>query len=251
MLISGRSLALECNWNCCPRYPDLRRFSYTQARYGDRVFINIDFIRIFLSSIIQWGIRGKKFIIACQNSDTQFNHTWLARLRPYALHIYTINSVIQDPMITTIPIGFGDWSLDIIPDIKASAPRTIEILAGFIVSTNPRARQPCLESMQKDPRALTDITKTKQEYYERLCITKYVVCPEGQGHDTHRVYESIYFGAVPILLKPSVLAHLYKDMPIRWVDSWDSIELNWESDKKQLDEWVEKNPSWYSEKLIK
>ena len=250
MLVSGRSLALECKWNCCPRYPDLRRFSYTQARHGDRVFINIDYIDTFLSSIVVWGIRGKKFVIACQNSDTEFNHIWLARLRPYALHIYTINCVIQDPMITTIPIGFGDWSLNIIPAIHVSNPRSIDILAGFLVKTNSKAREPCLESMKRDIRAITDLTKTKQEYYERLSISKYVVCPEGQGHDTHRIYESIYFGAIPILLKPSVLAHLYKDMPIRWVDSWDSIELNWETDKAKLDRWCSVNIGWESRRFL-
>lgn len=212
------------------------------------MFINIDYIRAFLSTIAPWGIR-KKFVLACQNSDTEFNAGWLNKLRPYALHIYTINCVIQDPILTTIPIGFGDWSLDIIPSIRGSAPRTIDILAGFLVKTNPRARQPCLESMLKDPRAITGIT-TKQEYYERLCISKYVVCPEGQGHDTHRIYESIYFGAIPVLLKPSVLSHLYKDMPIVYVDSWDSIELNWDVDKKRLDDWVTQNPGWFYRSLM-
>jgi len=249
MLISGRSLALECQWNCCPRYPELRKFSYMQARHGDRVFINIDYISTFLSALPKWGT-GKKFILACQNADTEFNTFWLTKLRRYALHIYSINCVIQDPMVTTIPIGFGDWSLNMIPTIWYEADRTIEILAGFLVKTNPGVRQPCVEIMLKDPRARTDLTLTKQHYYQRLCITKYVVCPEGQGHDTHRIYESIYFGAIPILLKGSVLAHLYKDMPILWVDSWDSIKLDWEADKKRLDDWVAKNPNWHSRRLI-
>ena len=248
MLISGRSLALECKWNCCPRYPELRQFNYTHAQHGDTVFINIDFIANFTQKFLMG--HAKKFVIACQNSDKEFNLQWLERLRPYALHIYSINCVIQDPMITTVPIGFGDWSLDSIPSIQRGGSRTIEILAGFRIRTNPKVRQACLNSMQKDPRALTEITQTRKEYYERLSISKYVVCPEGEGHDTHRVYESIYFGAIPILLKPSVLAHLYKDMPIYWVDSWDSIKLDWETHKKQLDDWCAANPNWYSRLLI-
>ena len=250
MLISGRSLALECKWNCCPRYPDLRPFSYMQARHGDRVFVNIDFIERFIGAFIMWGHQGKKFVIACQNADTEFNRYWLQKLRPHALHIYTINCVIQDPMVTTIPLGFGDWSLDIIPSMRVFEPRTIEILAGFLVRTNPIARQPCLDSMQKDTRALISLTKTRDEYYRRLAISKYVVCPEGTGHDTHRVYESIYFGAVPILLRTSQLTHLYKGMPIKWVDSWVSLELDWDTDKAKLDAWIAENPGWATRKLI-
>lgn len=227
----------------------MRKFSYTQATYGDRVFINIDFIRKFLDSIVVWG-RGKKFIFACHNSDKPFNLYWLNKLRPYALRIYTINCAIQDPIVTAIPIGFGDWSINVIPTIPIFGLRTIEILAGFLVKTNPKAREPCLNSMKLDSRAITDMITPTEEYYKRLCISKYVVCPEGQGHDTHRVYESLYFGAIPILLKPSVLADLYKDMPILWVDSWDSIELDWDTDKKKLDSWVENNPMWHSINVI-
>ena len=154
-------------------------------------------------------------------------------------------------MITTIPLGFGDWSLDIIPTIQVSEPRTIEILAGFLVNTNIIARQPCLDAMLKDLRAVTDLTETREEYYHRLCVTKYVVCPEGEGHDTHRVYESIYFGAVPILKNPSSLAHLYKGMPIKWVDSWEGIDLDWDADKAKLDGWVAENVGWESRALMK
>lgn len=250
MLISGRSLALECHWNCCPRYPEMRKFSYMQAKHGDRVFINIDFITMFLSGMPK--LSAKKFVIACQNADTEFNLRWLERLRPYALHIYSINCVIQDPIVTTIPIGFGDWSLDIIPNIKFESDRSIEILAGFLVKTNPGVRQPCVEIMLRDPRARTDLTLTRQHYYQRLCMTKYVVCPEGQGHDTHRIYESIYFGAVPILVHGNPLTHMYErlELPIKWVDSWSSIVLDWETDKANLDSWVSKNPNWFTRPFL-
>jgi hypothetical protein len=221
-----------------------------QAKHGDRVFVNIDCIGRFLQAFLIWGVQGKKFVIACQNADTEFNRYWLQKLKPHALHIYTINCVIEDPMITTIPLGFGDWSLDIIPTIQVSEPRTIEILAGFLVRTNPLARQTCLDAMKKDPRAITDLTTKREEYYQRLAITKYAVCPEGTGHDTHRVYESIYFGAVPILLRSSQLTHLYKDMPIKWVDSWESLDLDWDADKAKLDLWVAENPGWATRALI-
>ena len=214
------------------------------------MFINIDFVNAFLSGMPK--LSAKKFVIACQNADTEFNLRWLERLRPYALHIYSINCVIQDPIVTTIPIGFGDWSLDIIPNIKFETDRTIEILAGFLVRTNPGVRQPCVEVMLRDPRARTDLTLTRQHYYQRLCMTKYVVCPEGQGHDTHRIYESIYFGAVPILVRGNPLTHMYErlELPIKWVDSWSSIVLEWETDKAKLDLWVSKNPTWFTQPFL-
>lgn len=253
MLLSGRSLATSCKWNTCPRYGAnvVRQFSYILARHGDSVFINLDYVRNFLAHFAMWGSRGKKFVLVCQNSDREFNSAVLERLRPYALHIYSINCVIQDPMVTAIPIGFGDWSIDYLPGIdKTPLERTIQLLAGFSIGTNPALRQPCQDAMQKDPRALVGLTKFRKEFYDRLRITKYVVCPEGEGHDTHRIYEGIYFGAVPILIRPNPLAFMYEGWPIKWVDSWEDIDIStWEEDYAKLNAWVEANPDWATTKF--
>lgn len=247
MLLSGRSLALQCQWNCCPRYPtQVRPFSYVAARHGDRVFLNLDFLDRFFRAIPVWMRGSKKFVLVCQNSDREFNRGYLERLRPYALHIYSINCVIQDPMVTTLPIGFGDWSIDHLPlHPKDPLDRTIEIYAAFTTATNPKVREPCKESLLKDPRVTWKMSAScRAEFYDLVRQSKYVACPEGEGHDTHRIYESIYFGAVPIVKSPSVLAHLYEGWPIRWVPDWDHIELDWEADQSRLREWINRNPDW-------
>ena len=157
-------------------------------------------------------------------------------------------------MVTAIPIGFGDWSIDFLPSHpRPDVPRDIELLAGFKVETNRTKRQPCLDAMLADPRALTGITTCRSDFYDRIWRSKYVVCPEGEGHDTHRLYESIYFGAVPILLRGNPLTHMYErlGLPIKWVDSWETIETsNWEHEKKQLDEWVAANSDWVTRSYV-
>ena len=52
-----------------------------------------------------------------------------------------------------------------------------------------------------------------------LCRSKFVLCPEGTGIDTHRVYESLYCGATPVVLRNS-LSHLYERLPVCIVDKW-------------------------------
>lgn len=217
------------------------------ARTGDRVFVNLDFVTTFLHQFTLWEPR-KKFVLICQNSDRPFNEMRLRQLAPYALHIYSINCVIQHPTVTAIPIGFGDWSLDFLPSHpRPDVPRDIELLAGFKVETNPARRQPCLDALSKDPRALVGLTSYRPEFYDRLWRSKYVACPEGEGHDTHRIYESIYFGAVPVLLRGNPLTHMYErlGLPIKWVDSWESIDTSgWDVEKALLDDWVSRNPGW-------
>jgi hypothetical protein len=57
------------------------------------------------------------------------------------------------------------------------------------------------------------------EYFMELCRSKFVLCPEGTGMDTHRVYESLYCGATPVVLRSS-LSHLYETLPVCIVDKW-------------------------------
>lgn len=225
------------------------------AKHGDRVFLNLDYLHIFLLQFSMWGAGAirKKFVLVCQNSDRQFNEQRLQKLAPYALHIYSINCVIQHPMVTAIPIGFGDWSLDILPaHDKTPLERTIELYGAFTIGTNAQIRQPCYDAIKQDPRVVFQTTDTRQAFYDLIRKSKYVICPEGEGHDTHRIYESIYFGAVPVLVRGNPLTHMYDrlEFPIKWVDSWSDMVLDWESDKKRLDEWVAANPDWASRSIF-
>lgn len=241
MLISGKKYALDCIWNCCPRYNVT--FNSDKASEADTVFVNLDYINIFISEATK---TSKKFIVLCHNSDKEFNNYWFNILDPYTNHIYSINSIIENNKVTTIPLGFVDWKLDFISNIdRTEVERTIEINASFTLTTNSRIRQPCKDALIKDSR-VSFITTQPLDYYNSLLKSKYIICPEGEGHDTHRLYESIYCGAVPILLKTSCLKHMYKNYPIKWVDSWDNLDLDWSKDKQMVDDWILQNPDWYS-----
>lgn len=46
---------------------------------------------------------------------------------------------------------------------------------------------------------------------------RYVVAPRGGGEDTHRAWEALYLGAVPIV-KHSPIDSVFKDLPVHFVD---------------------------------
>ena len=68
-------------------------------------------------------------------------------------------------MVTPVPIGFGDWSLGIIPTIPILArERSLEIFAAFEVPTNVALRKPCRIAMEKDTRAVIKRTANREEF---------------------------------------------------------------------------------------
>lgn len=59
-------------------------------------------------------------------------------------------------------------------------------------------------------------------FYEELKDFKFLVCPRGLGMDTHRTYEAMYLGVVPVV-KRDKLTPLHSKFPILVVDSYDQV----------------------------
>jgi hypothetical protein len=216
-MISGKSFADQCTWVYDPRYRE-RPFLQWGSRQGDWIFINGDYLDQFLSIRLA---TPKRFNIIIHNSDKPLDADRFLRTLPRALHIYAINTTIRHQQLTTIPLGFLDRDLDILPMIRPSSERNIEIYSNFSKNTNPKARMTCLLAFEGDSRVVRKEPngRSQDEYYNDLCHSKFVLCPQGTGIDTHRIYEALACGATPVVLH-STLDHLYKKLPICILNSW-------------------------------
>ena len=62
----------------------------------------------------------------------------------------------------------------------------------------------------------------------RLHEYKWCVCPEGNGPDTHRLWECIYMKTIPIVVRSEFIENLkmdYKDIPLMVLETWDEFSL--------------------------
>lgn len=217
-MISGKSFADKCKWVYDNRYPEKTFFSYANATSGDWVFINGDYTREFRSKIP--FLSTKKFNLIVHNSDRPFGMPELHSLLPVSNHIYAINTIVAHPQLTTIPLGFVDKQLPLLPGFRGgSNERHYEVYANFTLSTNTVKRKLCLDSLKDDPRLVYRQNLSVPEYFMDLCKSKFVLCPEGTGIDTHRVYEALFCGATPVVLH-GPLDNLYQTLPVCIVNSW-------------------------------
>jgi len=217
-MISGKSFADRCTWVVDPRYPEKPRFSYSTASNGDSVFVNGDYLQQFRSCCPPFS--RKQFVIVVHNTDRSFGPAELQALLPISRHIYAINTTVSHPSLTTIPLGFVDRQLDFLSTLQPSTEdRTIEIYSNFTVHTNREKRTACRTAFETDPRVVVAENRTVPEYFADLQRSKFVLCPEGTGMDTHRVYEALLCGATPVVLRNS-LSHLYERLPVCIVRDW-------------------------------
>tara|TARA_A100001015_G_C14999476_1_gene717756 strand:- start:413 stop:1462 length:1050 start_codon:yes stop_codon:yes gene_type:complete len=72
-------------------------------------------------------------------------------------------------------------------------------------------------------------------YIQKLNNYKYILCPEGNGVDTHRIWESLYLGSIPIVKRHKNFQS-FEDLPIFQVDDFNEINMNsLETFSKNLD----------------
>jgi hypothetical protein len=217
-MISGKCFSELCKWVVDPRYPERLTFSYQTANDGDWVFINGDYIQSFLNRIP--FLSAKRFYVIIHNSDFPFTEEKLMMLRKHIYHVFAINTTFTHPRVTTVPIGFADNQLDFLSSFHPeTVERDIEIYLNIKVHHNREKRGECIRAFENDPRVVNKERVSVPEYYNDLCRSKFVLCPEGTGIDTHRVYESILCGATPVVLRNS-LSHLYEKLPVCIVDKW-------------------------------
>ena len=237
--ISGGAFKVLCRYNIDDRYELMPYNKKTEE--GARVFMKVLDIPKFLENP-----PPVKVSVVISNSDEEFDDSLYEMIHPYVTTVYAINSSAK--RANQIPIGFRDDNytphsefVDIRKDASKSGEKDILCLLNFLIATNPTERQVAHDRFIDESWALIDHeykhtnmlmslnfsdpqTKQKRlDAYAKLKRAKFVVCPPGVGRDTHRVYETLFFGGVPII-KTSYLDPMYQKLGGCWiVKDWSDV----------------------------
>ena len=237
-LISGNAFKNLCKYNIDDRYPLIPYDKSLQE--GDKVFLKVIDIDKFIGAP-----PDKKVTLVISNNDETFDDAKMDSVRKFVTKVYAVNCSAKEA--TQIPMGFRDDMYVPHQEFKevlngpASAEKTILCLANFLIGTNNTKRieaknyfvgKPWVKSNEDYMNyslgdslqfSKPDTKKMRGDYYVTLKQTKFVVCPQGTGLDTHRVYESLFFGCMPIILS-GPLDSMYEKLGGCWVvKSWDEI----------------------------
>lgn len=189
------------------------------------LFVRSDLLEDFL---IATGDTLNSKVIIAGNSDQEFFHL-PAPLPKHTKRLYLQNNFIQnDPLVSTIPIGLENYRLGVNGNPKfiernlLLSDATHEVLFGPFSFTH-NIRKEVFDTFSASPgpwRYLHDWIPPSK-FNEVARQYKYVGAVRGNGVDTHRLWEALYRGNIPIVKKDSwslSLSHL--NLPIAYVDEW-------------------------------
>lgn len=249
ILLSGEAFKGVCKYNLDDRYPLIPIDEKLEE--GDLVFLKAGDIPKFAATP-----PSKKVALVSANHDESFTDGMMEALAPYVTKVYAVNCNAKNAI--QIPMGFRDHQYtshkvlsDVLNDTSKPSTKTTLCLINFLVANNGDERSKARDAFKDAPWATKsdymnfnaskslshndpETMKARVEYYAQLKSTKFVICPPGAGMDTHRVYETLYFGGIPII-KTSFLDPMYKRLGGCWiVDDWsevteDECNRHWEA----------------------
>ena len=179
------------------------------TKYGDVLYVYTDFIEKFFKNELP-KIKNK-FILLTHNSDHATNIKHIEYLNSEKIIVwFGQNPGFEHKKFIPLPIGFENptWvpsklkyirnvnEFDLIPWKK----RKYLLYINFSSHTNPGAREYLLSLFANIPNVL--ISKQRVDYptyMSQIENSKYVLCPRGNGLDTHRYYETILMGSIPVV----------------------------------------------------
>jgi hypothetical protein len=136
--------------------------------------------------------------------------------------------------VIAVPLGvenerFGKW--DMIEELRSeSYTKNTHIYLNIHPASNPQQRYACMDKASQlglvnDFQLSTDNYKADTErYFRRLRDSYFVLCPEGAGLDTHRAFEALYMGAIPVVTESKVTIKLSQYFPLVILKEWKDLE---------------------------
>ena len=238
-----------------------------QLRDGDSIFISTRETEVPIHTVVAILRARNVRVVFYIMEEPLVAWEFVERLLPVSIRIFVQNNEYDHPKVHIMPIGIRDCGSVVpmhrrfdhsclyergvaAGNLTIPHTRPIKCLLCFSVWTHP-SRQECYDlfagasssfvyNLNDDPapqrREEREKRNTPEYFYEKIPPTviydktlesRYALCPRGYGVDTHRFYECIYLGCVPIVIRThTVFDRLYDSVtgfPCLVVERWADV----------------------------
>jgi len=211
-----------------------------KVKSGDLIFCNSLLLECLFHDLKKLkDITGLKVIFS--QSDRLVNQKILKRKPKCIEFVYSINLDHVVENIKPLPIGLANnyspknlLSDQIEDKYNMGVTKDFKLYLNFNENTNFKHRgklKPFFEEFEwtvvrKDQVSLEEYKNDLQKY-------QFILCPWGNGIDTHRIWEALYSGSIPVIMEHKTFNNL-NNLPIIFVKNYS--EITYELLEKKLSE---------------
>lgn len=208
---------------------------------NDIVFCQTELVESFFE-IISKNENLKNIILITNQSDREINESLYLK-KPKSIRKWfstNVNYIAED--LVAIPIGINNSYIKNFvheEDFKNFKFDKFEnkkdfFYNNFNLNTRPFHRLDTIWKLSKNKKAvIKEPNQSKNSYLNDLNNYKYIICPWGNGFDSHRIWEAIYSSSLAIT-KKSIAFNSFKNLPIITLKNFNNIkadDINFLSEK--------------------
>lgn len=196
------------------------------------VFCHTDYVEEFFSLVKKNSFINNLILITSQ-SDKSVNKKLWNRKPESISKWFAINSEVDNENLINIPLGLGNSfskkniNIEDFNNLNKSLfiKEDISMLINFNVNTNFDIRNQLVENYKSKSWCNYKTNLSKNSYIETIKNSSFILCPPGNGPDTHRIWESLYLGSIPVVQKHNCFKG-FEDLPILFVDDLNSVSFD-------------------------
>ncbi len=212
---------------------------------------------------------SKKLVLITHNSDHEVTEELYSRRPPNVLRWFSVCATHKGDYLEPLPVGLEneEWSkvFRVFKHEEIRRKQTEEktyknlLYLNISIRTNPKERELPYNLLANKPFVTTVSNPNTFDFLtfiDNVYRHKFVLCPRGNGTDSHRTWETLYLDSIPVM-KRTWENSFYQDLPICFVDSWEQvteeflnteydriINAEWNLDKLEFDYWKKKIQSY-------
>ena len=222
---------------------------------GDILFCKIDHVNLLFDTIREEE-EFKNIKLITHEGDYSVDEAIFLKKPKCISKWYAQNVNYNHPDLIPIPIGLANdycpITLKIDNLLREGTPEKL-LYINHRVETYPEDRKWIYDYFKTSDWCTVDSPNlTLDEYKKQLDNHKFIICPRGNGIDTHRLWESLYHGIIPIV-ENRIYCKCLEDLPVLIVDSFKNINeeflnnkfqefsnKNFNMEKLKIDWWIQK-----------
>jgi hypothetical protein len=196
-----------------------------QPRAGSCVYCKVDHL---IGLFDQVRKTRSRVVLVSSESDRPITREFFERCPPQIACWFSTNIQVKHQRLSALPLGLANSYCGI--TLKASliathsrpfAGRSRWLYVNFRTASNPAVREPLLHHF----RSLRDVDLVTvregglgfEGFLDEMTSHRFVLCPPGNGTDTHRLWEALYSRTIPVAFAhPSMDG--FRDLPILFVE---------------------------------
>lgn len=204
-------------------------FDLNKLKDNDIIYTHTFHAKLLFNELIK---TNKKVKVVTHNSDLNVEFTPPKNVIKW----YSQNVNIKHPRIISIPIGLeNDYWLPSEHKKEKMIKKGNEkcefynlVYMNHNINTNVVKRIRPYQIFRNKSWVTVENRKNGQDfdsYIDNIFNHRFMICPEGNGMDTHRTWECLYLGTIPIEKRNINNTNFEKIFPILLVDDWEDVTM--------------------------